>query len=46
MDDFERSFKIIGISAIVAWVVGALVSLGFLALIGWAIVMLVHHFAG
>lgn len=45
-DNFDKQFRRLGILAIIGGVVSLLVSLGLLGLIGWAIVMLVNHFAG
>lgn len=36
----------IGCLAVIAWLFGVLISLGFLGVVIWAIITLVHHFAG
>ena len=45
-DDFDRQFKRTARLAIGLWVLGVLLSLTFLGVIIWAIIMLVQHFAG
>lgn len=46
MDNFDRNFNRMAKAVIIGWIVAALVGLGILGVIVWAIIKLVTHFAG